>query len=117
MTTTITTLQDQLAPLAAKLADIQDQIATLQLEESALKTKIRDTLPGPDTYQAGNLTIICSQNRRFDQKLAATVIPADLLPLVSVTTSVVDKERVKVLCGQDILDACFTTYDNIVKLK
>ena len=117
MNTPNTTIADQLAPLAADLADVQDQIATLQLVEAALKSKIRDTCPGPDSYAAGNLTIVVSTNRRFNPQLAATIIAPDLLPLVSVTTSVVDKERVKVLCGADILEACFVTYDNKVALK
>jgi len=116
MTTPNTTLADQLEPLAGELANIQDNIATLQLEEASLKRKIRESVPGPDTYAAGNINVIVSTNRRFDPKLAATVIASDLLPLVSVTTSVVDKERVKVLCP-DSYDACFVDYDLKVALK
>ena len=66
MTTVNTTLADQLAPLAADLADVQDKIATLQLEEATLKRKIRESVPGPDTYTAGNLTVMVSTNRRFN---------------------------------------------------
>ena len=73
-------------------------------------------MPGPDTYTAGNLTVVISTNRRWDSKKAAKVIPAELLPLVSVTTTVVDKTKVSVLCpGQ--YDACFVDYDNVVKLR
>jgi len=117
MTTVNTTLASELAPLASELADIQDKIATLQLEEATLKRKIRESVPGPDSYTAGGLTVVVSTNRRFDAKLAAAVIAPDLLPLVSVTTSVVDKERVKVLCTPDVLEACYVTYDNVVKLR
>ena len=116
MTTVNTTLANQLAPLAADLADIQDKIATLQLEEASLKRKIRESVPGPDTYTAGNLTVIISTNRRWDSKKAAKVIPAELLPLVSVTTTVVDKTKVSVLCPAQY-DACFVDYDNVVKLR
>ena len=115
--TTNTTLASVLAPLAGELATVADQIATLQLQEAALKSKIRDLVPGPDQYQAGKLVVVVSQNRRFDPRLAATVVPSDLLSLVSTTISVVDKERVKVLCGPDVLEACFVTYDNRVALK
>ena len=111
-----TTLADTLEPLAADLADIQNKIAALQLEEAALKGKIRECVPGPDQYQAGNLTCVVSTNRRFDPKLAATIIPADLLPLVSVTTSVVDKKKVEVLVPNSY-DACFIEYDLKVALK
>ena len=116
MNITNTTLADTLTPLASDLADLQDKIAALQLEEAALKNKIRETVPGPDAYAAGNLTVVVSSNRRFNPQLAATIIPSELLPLVSVTASVVDKERVKVLAPAQY-DACFVTYDNIVKLK
>lgn len=110
-------LNNQLTPLAADLADIQDQIATLQLTETALKSKIRESVTGPDTYAAGGLTIVISTNRRFDPKLAATIIAPELLPLVSVTTSVVDKDRVKVLCGDDVLEQCYIEHDYRVALK
>jgi hypothetical protein len=116
MTTANTTLADQLAPLAGELATIQDQIATLQLVEAALKSKIRDTCPGPDSYAAGNLTVVVSSNRRFNPERAAQVIAPDLLPLVSVITSVIDKTKVSVLCP-DQFDACFTEYDLKVALK
>jgi len=116
MTSPNTTLADQLEPLAADLADIQDNIATLQLEEATLKRKIRESVPGPDSYAAGNLTVVVSSNRRFNPQLAATIIASDLLPLVSVTTSVVDKERVKVLCP-GAYESCFTEYDLKVSLK
>ena len=116
MTTTTVTLEQQLTPLAADLADIQERIAGLQQHEAELKTRIRELVPGSDSYAAGNLTIIISTNRRFDPKKAALVIPAELLPLVSVTTSVVDKERVKVLAPTSY-EACFTEYDNKVALK
>jgi len=115
-TTPNTTLADQLAPLAGELANIQDKIATLQLEEASLKRKIRETVPGPDTYTAGGLVVIVSTNRRWDTKLASKVIPAELLALVSVTTTTVDKTKVSVLCPAQY-DACFVTYDNVVKLR
>lgn len=116
MTTPNSTLQDTLAPLAAQLVDIADKIALLQLEEAALKSKIRESVPGPDQYMAGGLTVVVSTNRRFNPVLAATVIPADLLPIVSVTTSVVDKKKVEVLCP-DQYDACFVNYDLKITLK
>jgi len=116
MTNPNTTLTDQLEPLAGELANIQDQIATLQLEEASLKRKIRESVPDPDTYAAGNINVIVSTNRRFNPELAKQIIASDLLPLVSVTTSVVDKERVKVLCP-DQFDACFTEYNLKVALK
>ena len=110
------TLDQQLAPLAAKLADIADQIASLQLEEAAIKTQIRDSVDGPDRYAAGNLTVVVSTNRRFDQRKALAAIPADLIPLVSEQTWVVDRKRVEVLCP-DQLAGCFTDFDYRVSLK
>jgi hypothetical protein len=113
---TNTTLADQLTPLAAQLADIADRIGALQLEEAALKSKIREMVPGSDRYAAGNLTVVVSQNRRFDPKLAAKVIPPDLLPLVSVETWVVDKTKVQVLVP-DKFEDCFVEYDYRVAIK
>ena len=114
---TNTTLAEQLAPLAAQLADIADKIAILQLEEAALKSKIREAVPGPDAYAAGNLTLTVSTNRRFDQRKALAAIPEDLIPLVSAQTWVVDRKRVEVLCDQPTLQACFTDFDYRVAIK
>ena len=110
------TLQDDLTPLAAELAGVQDTIAHFQLTEAALKTKIRELVAGPDSYAAGGLTVVVSANRRFNPAKAALVIPAELLPLVSVATSVVDKKKVEVLCPAHF-DDCFIEHDLIVKLK
>lgn len=110
------TLEQQLTPLAAQLADIQERISGLQENEAGLKTAIRVLLPGADSYAAGGLTVVVSVNRRFDPKKAALVIPAELLPLVSVVTSVVNKGKVEVLCPGAYQD-CFTEYDNKIALK
>jgi hypothetical protein len=116
MTNPNTTLTDQLEPLAGELANIQDNIAGLQLSEAALKSKIRELVPGPDAYAAGNLTVVVSSNRRFDQKKALAAIPADLIPLVSEQTWVVDRKRVEVLVPDKLAD-CFTDFDYRIALK
>jgi hypothetical protein len=112
-----TTLDNILQPLATALADIADKIATLQLEEAALKSKIRETVPGPDSYAAGNLTVTVSSNRRFDQKKALAAIPEDLIPLVSERTWVVDRKRVEVICDGATLQNCFTEFDYRIAIK
>lgn len=83
-TTTDTTLTDRLAPIAAELAAIAADKADLEEREKHLKAQIRDIVPGPDKYAAGDLTITVSPNRRFDAKTAEKVLPPELLDLCRV---------------------------------
>ena len=85
MTTTIPTLEDALAPLAARLAHIAEQRRPLDEEETAIKEQIKRIVPGPDRYAAGTLTITVSPNRRFDPVLAGTTLPFDVLAACQVT--------------------------------
>ena len=49
------TLDEQLAPLAAQLADILAAKSALEEDERAIKATIRHLVPGPDTYSAGDV--------------------------------------------------------------
>jgi hypothetical protein len=78
---TTATLAEQLTPLAARLAAILAEKAELENAEKAIKTQIRSLVPGPDTYQAGDVALTVSANRRFDPATAERVLPAELLDL------------------------------------
>lgn len=113
---TNTTLENILAPLAADLAEVQDRIAALQLAEAALKSKIRELVPGPDAYQAGNLVVAISTNNRFDPKKALTLIPDELRPIVVENVPTVNKDRLKAL-APDIFAAAQTSGEYRISLK
>jgi len=113
---TNTTLEQTLAPLAADLADIQDRIAVLQLAEAALKAKIRELVPGPDQYTAGNLVVTISTNNRFDPKKALTLIPEALTPLVVENIPTVNRDKLKAL-APDIYTAAQSSGDYRISLK
>lgn len=91
-TKTTPTLTEQLTPLAAELADVQSAINDLQVRESAIKARIRDLVPGPDTYDAGDLAISIQVNRRFDPDAFTAAYPVTTHPqfykLVPDTTAV-----------------------------
>lgn len=79
-TTTTSTLEERLAPIAAELATVQDHIKALQERESHLKTQIRELVPGPDTYGAGALAVQLQPNRRFDADAFMAKYPATTHP-------------------------------------
>ena len=112
------TLQDDLTPLAAELATVQDTIAHFQLTEASLKTKIREltATSGPDKYAAGGLTVVISNNSRYDAKLAMTLVGEHLWPLVVENVATVNKDKLKVL-RPDLFALAQTYGDARVSLK
>jgi hypothetical protein len=73
-------LEQQLAPLAQRLATLQDAKAKLTEQEDAVKAQIRDLVPGPDTYAAGELQVQVQTNGRLDTKAIAEKYPHDTHP-------------------------------------
>lgn len=117
MTTTDTTaLADQLAPLAAELADLAEKADAIKERQDQIKAQIRDLVPGPDKYAAGNLTLTVSTNTRFDEKRALGLIDDALKPLVTYPETRIDKDRLKVL-APDVYDAAQTTYDPRISIR
>lgn len=78
------TLENQLQPLASRLAAILEDKAALEAEEKDIKAQIRALVPGPDTYAAGGYVLSVSPNRRFDTATAERILPAELLDLCKV---------------------------------
>lgn len=76
-----TTLADRLAPLAAELARLAADKAEIEARQEEIKAQIRELVPGPDKYAAGDLTITVSANHRFDPKAAERILPPELLDL------------------------------------
>lgn len=110
------TLADTLAPLAAELASVLADKAELEARERDLKVRIRQAVPGPDTYAAGDATVVIQTNRRFDPKKALPLIPETLLSLVTYPETVIDKERLKALLPA-VFDAAQTEGDYRVVVK
>lgn len=106
MTTPHAALSDQLAPLAAALADVLARKSDLEAVERDLKARIRTLVPGPDTYAAGEATLTISPNRRFDANTAMKVLPPNLLDLCLV--SKVDSTAAKKVLPPALYDQCMT---------
>ena len=98
------TLEETLAPLAARLTHIAEQRRPLDDEEAAIKERIKTIVPGPDRYAAGTLTITVSPNRRFDPVLAETTLPADVLAACQVTR--IDPAKAKQILPPALYDQC-----------
>lgn len=98
------TLEDTLAPLAARLTHIAEQRRPLDDEEAAIKERIKTIVPGPDRYAAGTLTITVSPNRRFDPVLAETTLPVDVLAACQVTR--IDPAKAKQILPPALYDQC-----------
>lgn len=73
-------LDEQLAPLAARLAALQDAKNRLTEQEEQVKGQIRDLVPGPDTYSAGPLQVSVQTNGRLDTKAIAEKYPYETHP-------------------------------------
>lgn len=105
------TLNDTLAPIAARLVELANARATIEAEEKVLKAQIRDLVPGPDTYTAGTATITVAANRRLALDKVAADYPAaehpylyDLTPdtkKVRAKLSPADVDRYMVPVGED----------------
>lgn len=110
--------ETDLIPLVQELTTVQEQMERLAGEEALIKNRIRALLPDPDSYAAGDTTVVIQQNQRFDQRKAQEVIPEDLLPLVTTekTVQTIDRKKVEVL-APDYLDACISHYDNKIVLR
>lgn len=95
-----------LTQLAEALADAQENLTYAAAKVDALKEAIRThpDVNGPDKYAAGHATLVISTNRRFDPKKALPLIPAEILPIVTRTETVVDKDKLKALLP-DVFEA------------
>lgn len=94
---TTDTLDTRLAPIAARMATLQDEIDQRTSELDTLKAQVRDIVTGPDTYSAGNLSLIVSTNTRFDPKKALALMPDALRPIVVEQVETVNKDKLKAL--------------------
>lgn len=108
-------LDQQLAPLAARLAAIQAQKADLEQTEKALKQAILALTPGPDTYQAGDISVVVSQARVIDKKAVETKYPADKHP--ELYSLVPDTTKIRQHIAPVDLEALQTTSAPSVKLQ
>jgi hypothetical protein len=105
-----------LTGLAAQLAGILDQKNSLEEHERRIKSQIRELVPGPDSYDAGGLTVTISTNNRFSPDKALPLIPVEFLPIVTRTETVVDKDKLKALLPH-IFEQAQTAGDYRVGLK
>ena len=110
------TLADTLAPLAAELAQIASERADLDTREKDIKARIRDLVDGPDTYDAGDLTVTVSTNRRFNEKKALPLIPEEILPLVSYPETKIDREKLRALLPE-VYESAQDHYDDKVVVR
>lgn len=117
-TTTVddTTLEDRLTPLAAELAQLAEQADRIKARQDELKAAIRDLVPAPDTYTAGQYTVVVSANRRFDEAKALDLVPEVLRPAVTYPETRVDKDRLRVL-APEVFEAAQVVYTERITVK
>lgn len=91
------TLEQLAQQLATALANLDDA----KKYADALKEQIRQhptvLASGPDKFAAGDATLVISTNRRFDPKKAMPLIPDEILPLVTHTETVIDRDKLQAL--------------------
>lgn len=114
--TDTTSLTDQITPLVRQLADILDRKRALEDQERDLKARLREMVPGPDTYAAGESSLVVTANTRFDPSKALPLIPEEVKSLVTYPETVVDKDKLRMLLP-DVYAAAQTTGDYRLSVK
>lgn len=109
-------LSDRLAPLAAEYADLAEKSDAIKARQEEIKAAIRDLVPGPDTYQAGDLSVAVAANRRFDEERALRMLPEAVAPLVTYPATRVDKDKLRAL-APDVFEAAQVTFAERVTVK
>lgn len=111
-------LADKLAPLADRYTTLTEQRARIDEELEEIKAAIRDLVEGPDTYAAGERTVIVAANRRFDETRALALIGTGtpLADLVTVPTTKVDKDKLRAL-APDVFEQAQVTFSERVTVK
>jgi len=108
-TTRKDTTMIELADLADRLAQVQEQLAPLRDLETALKAEMRSTLAtlGPGEYQAGNHVVVAGATRRLDQTLIQEHYPATTHPQFYKLT--IDTAAVRRELAPAVIDEHMTT--------
>lgn len=112
----MTVTAEQLAALAAIDAELAEAIDELQAKRDANRALIRALVPEPGSYEAGNLSIQVATNRRFDEKKALFLIPAERLGEVTVAAPKVDRKRLEVLMP-DVYEQAWVNGENRLTVK
>lgn len=107
---------DDLAELAGRLAVILDDLNVLSQEADSIKATIRAGVPGPDTYAAGNLSLVVAANTRFDGKAALKIIPDAIRSLVVTRVEQVDGSKLRILAPA-VWEAACTSYEHKVSVR
>jgi hypothetical protein len=87
---------EQLDGLASRYLDLAEQIEKLAAEQ--------DTIKALDATTAHGVKVTVYRTRRFDARLASTVVPAELLE--QVTERVVDRAKAKALLPPALYEQC-----------
>ena len=109
-------LEDKLTPLAARYLDLTAQKARIDAELDEIKAALRETVPGPDTYSAGDAVVVISTNQRFDEKRALGLIPQHALDTLTYPETRVHKDALRDLLP-DIYEASQVVYSERVTVK
>lgn len=110
------TLTDTIAPLVDELSQVLAAKTDLEQRERDLKARIREAVPGPDAYQAGDRTLVITANNRFDAKKAIDLIPDEARTLVTHTETIVDRDKVRALLP-DVFEQAQTYGDYRVSIR
>lgn len=75
-----TDLEARRASLAARLASLQDAASRIADQITVVKADLLATTDGPDSYSAGQLTVVVTVAHRLDTKAIESKYPADTHP-------------------------------------
>lgn len=99
-----------------ELAGIQAEQARLKEVEGYLKGLLHKMLPDTGNYKVGDLTVSVQTNRKFDPDKARELLPAEMLPIVEITTTTIDGKKVQALFP-DVFEQAQKQYEHKLLLK
>ncbi|WP_130012164.1 hypothetical protein [Serinicoccus sediminis] len=108
-------LADKLAGLRDRYHQLTAARDTIDGELEEIKAAIRDLVP-EGKHPAGDGEVTVTPNRRFDEKKALKLIPAEVLPVLTYPETRVHKDALRDLLP-DVYDAAQVTYTPRVSVK
>lgn len=108
-------LDEQTANDVARLKQLSDQAAEIKQASDEIKARLREHLHPGHRYTFGGVEVLDlgKLGHQFDAGLAETVVPAELLPLIS--TSKPDAAKARKILPAELYARCCTLKQAAVK--
>lgn len=107
---------DKLTPLRDRYLQLTDAKTKIDAELEEVKAAMRETVPAPGTYDAGDGQVVITANRRFDEKRALELIPEHAQALLTYPETRVRKDALRDLLP-DVFEQAQVTYSERVQVK